>query len=256
MQAPLRGDWPEPVEVLNERGASDIVLLCEHASNHIPSEYAGLGLPQAELGRHIAWDIGADALTRRLSALLDAPAFLAAYSRLLIDLNRPLNAASLIPQRSEATDITGNLELSPADRQRRIEKMFLPFHGRVAEHLDQRQQQRRPTLLISVHSFTPVYLGKARPWRAGILFDQARLPGESLVELLRADGEPSVDANVPYSVSPDSDYAIPIHGDVRGLEAVLIEIRNDGLLNERDVEDWAQRLARALRAAKSRIRSV
>jgi len=238
--------WPAPLEIVNEGGTSDIVLVCEHASNYIPPEYAGLGLPESELSRHIAWDIGAATLARKLSTLLDAPAFLATYSRLLIDLNRPLHAASSIPERSEATDIIGNLQLPALERQRRAERIFTPFHSRVTQHLDERQAQGRQTVLITVHSFTPVYLGDARQWRAGILFDHAQTLGETLVERLRAQGEPTVAANEPYTISPDTDYAMPIHGKARGIDAALLEIRQDGLLTEAGVEDWARKLARAL----------
>ena len=132
-------DWPSPVQALNPDGKSDIVLLCEHASNHIPAEYAGLGLTPEELTRHIAWDIGAAAVTRRLSALLDSPAFLGTTSRLLIDLNRPLNADSSIVTRSEATDIPGNTNLDRLERDHRARRIFRPFHTWVSHHLDRRQ---------------------------------------------------------------------------------------------------------------------
>src|SRR5690606_3354357 len=105
-------DWPPPVEAINEAGSSDIVLLCEHASNHLPAEYGGLGLAAVDLTRHIAWDIGAAAVTRALAVALDAPAFLGTYSRLLVDLNRPFAAPNAIPVRSEATDIAGNRVMS------------------------------------------------------------------------------------------------------------------------------------------------
>ncbi|HEY1146162.1 MAG TPA: N-formylglutamate amidohydrolase, partial [Allosphingosinicella sp.] len=121
-----RMEWPAPVERINEEGDCPIILVCEHASNHIPAEYDGLGLAPSDLTRHIAWDIGAAAVARRLSALLGAPAFLGAYSRLLIDLNRPLDSATSIPVRSEATVIAGNHDLSPAERRRRQTMIFAP----------------------------------------------------------------------------------------------------------------------------------
>src|SRR5664279_916167 len=133
---PEPADWPEPVEALNERGSSEILLLCEHASNHVPDEYAGLGLPADQLQRHIAWDIGAAAVTRRLSQLLGAAAFLGTYSRLLIDLNRPLDAPDSIPARSESTDIPDNAQLTPFERARRADIIFTPFHRRVTAYLD------------------------------------------------------------------------------------------------------------------------
>ncbi len=184
-------DWPPAVETLNEDGASDIVLLCEHASNHIPAEYGGLGLPAHELRRHIAWDIGAAGVTRLLSRALDAPAFLSGYSRLLIDVNRPPGATSSIPERSEATDIPGNIGIDAAERARRESVMFTPFHDKVVAHLDRRAQARRPTRLVTIHSFTPVFLGEARPWHAGVLYDAAQDFGEAILSSLREDPAPT-----------------------------------------------------------------
>jgi predicted N-formylglutamate amidohydrolase len=236
-------DWPAAVDVLNENGRSDIVLLCEHASNHIPAEYGQLGLDISHLQRHIAWDIGAAEVTRRLSVLLDAPAFLSGYSRLLIDLNRPSGS---IPVLSEDTDIPGNIGLDPSEHARRAEIMFTPFHDRVAAHLDLRAKDGRPTRIATIHSFTPVFLGVARPWHAGVLYDRAGDFGETILTGLRNDTALNVAANVPYVISRDADYAVPIHGDDRGIPAVLIEIRQDLLSSRAGIEAWANRLAAAL----------
>jgi len=238
-------DWPAPVKALNPEGASDIVLLCEHASNYIPAEYAGLGLTPEDLERHIAWDIGAAAVTQRLSALLDAPAFLGTTSRLLIDLNRPLNATSSIVTRSEATDIPGNIDLDRLERDHRARRVFRPFHSWVSHHLDRRQQAGRPVRLVSIHSFTPVFLGVPRPWDGGVLFDRARAFGMSVVGRLRQAGL-NVEANMPYQTDRAEDFAVPVHGDDRDIPAILIEIRNDQVRDEAGVEAWATRLNDAL----------
>ena len=239
------GDRPAPIEVVNPAGRSDVVLLCEHASNHMPAEYGGLGLPGEQLLRHIAWDISATAMTRRLSALLDAPAFLDTFSRLLIDLNRPLTAPDSIPTASEGTPIPGNERLAAGEVARRIAVMFTPFHDAVAAHLHARQQEGRPTRLVSIHSFTPVLFGIARPWHAGVLFaDAAGLADAILVHL--QDPELLVAANVPYKTDRAGDYAIPIHGDDRDIPAVMIEIRNDLIDQPRGASEWAVRLSTAL----------
>ncbi len=222
-----------------------MVLVCEHACNHVPDAYRGLGLGIDDLARHIAWDIGAAEVTRRLSVLLDAPAFLATHSRLLIDLNRPLDAATLIVTRSEATDIPGNIGLDAAERALRVAHLFTPFHDAVSACLDDRQQAGEPVRLVSIHSFTPVFHGVPREWHAGVLFDRAQAFGEETLAALRAPGL-RVGANVPYRSGRTDDYAVPIHGDDRGIPAVLIEIRQDLIADEAGAAAWAGRIAAAL----------
>ncbi len=240
--------WPAAVEVMNESGRSPFVLICEHASNYIPPEYRRLGLDDEALSRHIAWDIGAADVTRALSRRLDASAFLGRYSRLLIDLNRPLHVADSIPLRSEATDIPGNRSLTVEEQERRRQRIFHPFQKRLGAHLGQRSAEDRRNVLIAVHSFTPVYLGQQRPWHAGVLYDQAQTLGQALITHLSEDPLLNVGANVPYGVSADADYALVVHGDRLGNPAVLIEIRNDLIADPDGVETWADNLERALRA--------
>ena len=247
----LSPDWPPAVEILNAAGRSALILICEHASNHIPSQYARLGLDDEDLARHIAWDIGAADVTRALSKRLDATAFLSGYSRLLIDLNRPLHVADSIPQRSEATEIPGNCSLAVAERERRARLMFHPFHDSLRAHIDRRAADGRRNVLIAIHSFTPVYLGQSRAWHAGVLFDKAEALGQALIAHLRRDPSLNVDANVPYSVGAEEDYALVVHGDLLGNPAALIEIRNDLIADAAGVAEWTDRLAPALSAAQT-----
>lgn len=243
--------WPDAVEVLNEGGRSPFVLICEHASNFIPAEYDKLGVADSELGRHIAWDIGAANVTRALSKRIDASAFLGSYSRLLIDLNRPLHVADSIPLRSEATDIPGNLSVDAAEKERRQRLMFHPFQNRLRAHLDGRKADGRRNVLVAVHSFTPVYHGQQRSWHAGVLFDKAEGLGRALIAQLSKDPLLNVDANVPYGVSADADYALVVHGDQQDNPAVLLEIRNDLIADPDGVETWAGKLEQALRAVEA-----
>ena len=243
-------DWPAAVEILHEHGRSPFVLICEHASNHIPAEYDKLGLDDKELTRHIAWDIGAADVTRALSKRLDASAFLGGYSRLLIDLNRPLHVADSIPLRSEATDIPGNLSLDAAEKERRRRLMFHPFQDRLRTHLVERDADGRRNVLVAVHSFTAVYLGQQRVWHAGVLFGKAARWGEALIAQLSRDPLLNVGANVPYGVSGDADYALVVHGDLLNNPAVLIEIRNDLIADPDGVETWTRKLEDALRAVE------
>lgn len=225
------------------------MLLCEHASNHIPATYAGLGLPPAELERHIAWDIGAAALARQLAARLDAALFLSGYSRLLIDCNRPLGTPTSIPVRSEATDIPGNRHLSAAAVAYRQAAYFQPFQDRVAAHLDARIGAKRPSLVVGVHSFTPVFHGAARPWHAGVLYAAAADFAGRLLAALRADPALVVGDNEPYRIEPEHDHTVPVHGDGRGLPAALLEVRQDLLADAAGIEAWAARLHGVLTAA-------
>jgi len=235
------------VRVLNENGASPYVLICEHASKFIPARYLGLGLPDSELQRHIAWDIGAEATAVELSRLIDAPLVLANYSRLLIDLNRPPRSATAIPTLSEATVIPGNRNLSEAERAWRIDHLFTPFQNRIAALLDGRKAAGKPTRIMAVHSFTPVYNGVSRPWHAGVLFRKSRRFGEALIAAL-GGAAAHIAANEPYVIEDDSDYTIPVHGEARGLDAVLLEIRHDLIGQMKGAHAWAARLAAALEA--------
>jgi predicted N-formylglutamate amidohydrolase len=236
---------PPAVTVLNEAGRSPYVLLCEHASRYIPPHYGKLGLPDHELTRHIAWDIGAEGIARRLSAALDASLFLSGYSRLLIDCNRPIGVATSIPEISETTTIPGNIGLDGSERQRRAELYFWPFQTAVKAHLDGRLKGGRPTIVFGVHTFTPMFKGAARPWHAGVLYRKSEDFGERLLRLLAEPGL-RLAANEPYTIEDDHDYTVPVHGEARGLEAVLIEVRQD-LVGEGVGEAfWAARLAKAL----------
>jgi predicted N-formylglutamate amidohydrolase len=247
--AGISADWPDAVETVNPSGASEIVLICEHASNHMPAEYRGLGVSPTDLQRHIAWDVGAAEVARALAGMLDAPAFLGTYSRLLIDLNRPFHSPTSIPARSEATDIPGNLDLGQDEVERRRRLLFTPFHDRVASYLDRRRAAGRTTRIVTIHSFTPVFLGVARPWHAGILFDRSHDYAEAVIEGLARGSGLNVAANQPYTVDRDGDYAIPVHGTDRDLPAILVEIRNDLISDPAGIAEWVGRLAPVLRSS-------
>jgi predicted N-formylglutamate amidohydrolase len=237
--------------VLRPDGGSPFVLICEHASNFIPPRYHGLGLADHDLARHIAWDIGAAELARCLSERLDAPTFLAGFSRLLIDANRPPLAPSSIPAVSEDTAIPGNVDLSAAEREIRRDVFFEPFHRLVAAHLDRRRRDGIPTAVVGVHSFTPVFLGVVRPFHVGVLFDGAAAWGNALARQLQKRMSLDVRTNEPYSVSAEEDYTAYIHGADRGLAALLIEIRNDLLGIPTDVIRLAREISAALETSVS-----
>lgn len=153
----------EAVEVVNAQGHGRIVIACDHASNFIPAEFENLGLPLEDLERHIAWDPGARPVALAMSKLLDAPLVCSRISRLVIDCNRPLSAPDLVPPVSETTEVPGNRDLGADDVARRAQLAHAPFHAAIDRLLIARERAGMETWLISVHSFTPVYKGVARP---------------------------------------------------------------------------------------------
>ena len=161
-----------PAILVNGGGRSSYVLICEHASNRLPRTLGTLGLPPSELTRHIAWDLGAEQVARRLSRLMDAPLVLQRYSRLAYDCNRPPDAADAMPELSETTDIPGNRSLSPADKLARIREIYRPFHGAITELLDRRAADGVRSMVVTIHSFTPVYKGRRRAVELGLLHDR------------------------------------------------------------------------------------
>ena len=242
---PLLGrDDPAVYRIHRPQAASPFLLLADHAGQQVPHALAGLGLAQAELDRHIGWDIGIAGTTRALAAQLDAWAIEQTYSRLLIDCNRPLLSPTLIPEASDRTAVPGNAGLSAAQRQQRIDAIHAPYHARIEAELDARREAGRPTLLVMMHSFTPAMNGMQRPWHAGVLYHQDTRFAQVLLQALRAEGDLVVGDNEPYSVSSSSDYAVPVHGEGRGLVHVELEIRQDLIADAAGQQAWAQRLAR------------
>jgi predicted N-formylglutamate amidohydrolase len=245
----------EPAALTIERpeGGSDFLLVCDHASRSIPRALGSLGLDDAHLASHVAWDIGAAGVARHMSSLLDATLILQNYSRLVIDCNRPPGSATSIPVQSEYARVTGNDGLMAGSARERAAAIFTPYHDAVSGVLDRRRDAGRRTLLVAVHSFTPVYLGKARPWHAGLMFRHDRRLGVALLELLRADAALCVGDNEPYAISDTTDYTLPFHGESRGLAHVGIEIRQDLLADETGQQSWAGRLAKLLSSAATRV---
>jgi predicted N-formylglutamate amidohydrolase len=216
---------------------------------------ADLGLPESELTRHIAWDIGIAGVAETLSKHLDAHLVAQRYSRLVIDCNRPPAAASSIPRISEATTIPGNEAITRDAAEARRRQIFEPYHRRIDEIIDQRLRRGMPTVLVSLHSFTPVYAGIARPWHIGTLYHRdTRLP-PLLLKHLRAEADLVVGDNEPYAVSDETDYTIPVHGEARGLMNSGIEIRQDLISDQAGQRQWADRLARIFGEIETTLRA-
>jgi predicted N-formylglutamate amidohydrolase len=245
-------DLIAPVRTVNAGGASPFVIVCDHASNRIPGAFGDLGLPPSERVRHIAWDPGALAVSLRLSDLLDAPVVHATTSRLVVDCNRFTDAPDLIPALSETTEIPGNRRITDAERKERVARYHAPYHADVAQLLEARRSAGRETILVCMHSFTPVFKGFARPWPIGLLPAPDERFTRALFDALHRE-HPALNIgwNEPYAAATGTSYTVDHHG--RGLDATMIEIRHDEILHPDGVELWAARLARSLGAARDAL---
>jgi predicted N-formylglutamate amidohydrolase len=240
----LLGDAdPAPVEVLRPGARSPFLLTAEHAGRAFPKRLGTLGLTGRDLHRHIAWDIGVEAVTRRLSEKLGAAAVLQTYSRLVVDCNRWPAAKDFVIAFSEDTVIPGNVALSPEEIEARAREIFHPYHHAIRDLLDARISAARPTVLVAMHSCTPIYLGVSRPWHVGVLYDKDPTFARILLELLHGEGKLIVGDNEPYFLTSDKDYAVPVHGEQRGIPHVEIEIRQDLIESAAGQMEWAERLA-------------
>jgi predicted N-formylglutamate amidohydrolase len=250
----LEPDEPPAFTELNRRGSSDFVIAVDHASSTIPRRLANLGLPPAQLQRHIAWDIGALEVAKRVSALLDAALVAQNYSRLVIDCNRDPLVATSIPTVGEHTPIPGNVNLSTAQVAARRLEIFEPYHRALRELLDERLTARRHTILVAQHSMTNVFKGVQRAMHAAILYNRDRRFAHAVLEMLRRDSNLHIADNEPYFVSDETDYTIPRHGEARGLLHVEIEIRQDLITRESGQIEWATRIAGALEQAQAALK--
>ena len=233
----------EPVRVTNHAGRSPFVLICDHASNFVPSRYGTLGLETADLSRHIAWDPGALPVAALLAEALDATLVVSRISRLMIDCNRPLDAPDLISAVSETTLIPGNAGLTPQERESRIALSWRPFHDAIDAVVSQRLAQGRATMLASIHSFNPVYRGESRPWQIGIIHDDDARLATPLISALRSLAGLTVGVNEPYRPADRVYFTLERHARSRGLPCVMIEIRNDEIADEAGQLTWAARLS-------------
>ena len=244
-------DLLSPVRIVNAEGKGPFVVVADHASNRIPLRWGDLGLPPSERVRHIAWDPGALAVSMQLVELLDAPLVHSTVSRLVIDCNRDLDAPDLIPKISEVTEIPGNAAVDDNDRAARIAAAHAPFHGAIDSVLNARRDAGLETILVCMHSFTPTYKGKQRPWPIGLIHARDEAFTRALASALKADApDLNVGWNEPYSALNGVTYTLEHHGDGRGLDATMIEVRNNEILEPAGVSLWADRLARCLADAR------
>ncbi len=250
----LDDDEPEPAAVVNPDGSSPFLLIGDHAGRRVPRALADLGLADAELARHIGWDIGVAALGEVLARALDAVFVHQRYSRLVIDCNRAPDAVDAVPAVSDGTVVPGNAGLDATRQAARVAAVHAPYHAAIASEIGRRTALDQPTRLVALHSFTPALRGTAasggvavpRPWHCGILHDGANDGlARALLAALRAEGGLVVGDNEPYAMD-GIDYTIPRHAFAAGLPYAEIEVRQDLLADDAGVAGWSARLARLL----------
>lgn len=239
----------QPFETVNPDGTPDFLVICDHASNALPPGYGTLGLAPAEFGRHIAWDIGAAGVSRRLAALLDCPAVLARFSRLLVDLNRGEDDPTIVMKLSDGAIVPGNRDVdahrNAAEFAHRIAAYHAPYHDAVEAMIARARGRDAIPVIVSVHSFTPRWRAHDRPWHTGILWDRDDRLAAPLIAALREEGDIVVGDNEPYTGRLKND-CLYRHGTLHGLPHALVEIRQDLIAEEAGQQAWAERYARLL----------
>jgi len=233
---------PQQPQIINETRISDVILLCDHASNHVPDDLNQLGLPQTALDDHIGWDIGAAALTKRLAKNLGIAAVLATHSRLVLDCNRDVDHPTLIPEVSDKVVIPGNVGLSAADKAARIARFHTPFHAACRQIVENHLAAGIKPLVIAVHSFTPEMDGVQRPWDAGLLWQHDDRLSQAMLGLFDRETDLHTGGQVPYT-GEELFYTPGRHGQDLGLPATTLEIRNDHLRDKSHILAWARLLA-------------
>ncbi|QCO55840.1 N-formylglutamate amidohydrolase [Pseudorhodobacter turbinis] len=241
------------VDVVNPEGKSRVVLLCEHASNRFPEVFGDLGLAADDIESHAAWDPGALALAKRLSQHLDAPLVASTVSRLIYDCNRPPEAPSATPVKSELIEVPGNADLSPAEKAQRVAEVYDPFCAAVAKVLDARDAG---TIVVTVHSFTPVYFGQHRKVELGLLHDKDSRLVDLMLEQRAALPHRVVERNQPYGPDDGVTHSLQKHAVSRGCPNVMLELRNDLLTTDENVETIANEILTLLIPAIEKLTNM
>jgi predicted N-formylglutamate amidohydrolase len=241
---------PEPAVAIERAEApSPIIVVCDHASNHLPARYGSLGLTADDSLKHFAWDPGALQVSRRLSALLDAPLVYGCVSRLVLDVNRHPTDVDSIVETADGALVPGNSGLSPGERERRVAEIYAPYHAVVEALLAKRARRGRRSALVAIHTYAPNLQGVVRPWHCGIIFASDSRMGEALVKGLQGEDGLVVGVNQPYAPSDRVYHTMSRHGEANGNPAVMIEVRNDLASDDDGQNAWAMRLAPLLQSA-------
>lgn len=217
----------DPVAVVNPAGRSPFLFVCEHAARRLPESVGDLGLSPEALESHIAWDPGALAVAEAMAETLDATLVHQRFSRLVYDCNRPPESPGAMPETSEIYEIPGNRNLSPADREARTAALYRPFHARIEALIAERRARGQATVIATMHSYTPVYMGKPRAVEIGILHDADSRLADAMLAAVPAGTAYDIRRNEPYGPADGVTHTLILHGVSNGLMNVMIEVRND-----------------------------
>ena len=245
-----------PVQYYGTDGKAPFVLICEHAAKHIPAEYKGLGLDSETQISHAAWDIGALNVAMRLSQALDAPLVAGGVSRLVYDLNRPLEAPDSMPEQSEVFSIPGNRNLSQAQREERFDLVHEPFHYAVKQLIDlQSKRLQTGPIVITIHSFTPIYRGAQRDVELGFLYHKNARLSEALQAVEVERNQYAAALNEPYDADDGVTYSLRRHAEDLGLDTTMIEVRNDLIRTEEQAKVVADHLSQSILRAQAIVQA-
>lgn len=247
LSGPLLGPHDPPVVThVNPEGLAPLLLVADHAGRAIPATLDRLGLDDAALSRHIAYDIGIVPLARRLADRLDAPCVMNNYSRLVIDPNRSVDDPTSICVVSDGTVIPGNRGLTETDQRLRARTFCEPYHQAIESTLAGFAARGIAPAFVSLHSFTPDFRGGPRPWHIGVLYDEDDRMARLLMQRLSVDSSLCIGDNQPYSGRRGYGYTVDTHAMARGLPNALIEVRQDLIADPAEAMAWADRLAGVL----------
>jgi len=218
---------------------SKIIILCDHASNYIPKKYNNLGLKRSDVNKHIGWDIGALKVAKKISKNINCSLIHSSFSRLLIDCNRHLKSSGAFIKKSEDIVIPGNKNVSKKEKLLRAKKYYFPYHDQINKVIERKLKDKIVPILVSIHSFTPIYLGESRPWHIGLLQRKDQRLSSIFAKEIKKNKKIVLGINQPYKLDLAGDFTIPFFSESYGLPHVLIEIRQDLLIKNKSINFWS-----------------
>ena len=239
--------YSKAFKIVNPEASKPCLFICDHASNRIPEHLNKLGMADTDIESHAAYDIGAADITEYLANHFQATAIFCRYSRLVIDVNRWPSDPSAVPSVSEVFSIPGNQDLSPLEKDQRIEQVFLPYHQALAGEVARLESAHPQVPMFGIHSFTPVYYGEQRPWHIGVMWDDDEPFARRVIAALELVApDIVVGANKPYDTGEIKHFTLEYHANRQNHPHVIVEVRQDLVATKESARDWAKIIAKAL----------